>query len=55
MAANGVICALGIQFDLVPIRIADINGKAVVLLHATSLFSAYPLPLILLVTAVSLI
>jgi hypothetical protein len=33
MAANGVICAFGIQFDLVPIRIADINGKAVVLLH----------------------
>jgi hypothetical protein len=27
------LCALAIQFDLVPIRIADINGKAVVLLH----------------------
>ena len=26
-------CALGKQFDLVSVRIADINGKAVVLLH----------------------
>ena len=27
------LCALAIQFDLVPIGITDINGKAVVLLH----------------------
>ena len=31
--AKLTLCALAIQFDLVSIRIADINGKAVVLLH----------------------
>ena len=33
MAADGVIWTLGTQFDLVPIRVANINGKAIVLLH----------------------
>ena len=33
MVASRVICALGKQFDLVSVRITDINGKAVILLH----------------------
>lgn len=33
MVRLGFGCALAIQLNLVSIRIADINGKAVVLLH----------------------